>query len=210
MFRPTTTLAEDAYRRWAVPVSACTIASGGRQRHRRGEHGNRNGEPQAFRTQAPNEKCAGDGGHRHDRRQHAVVEHIGQHNQPSRHQEGRPAGYPRDCQNAPVSRPVRNNRLAVPDSPPPRARAEERRRGESPPGTFEKLGGQLTQRDVRKPAGGDRRLRRIDLSLTEERTRHCDAGPRGKQQQPAHPGAVAKQTGQSTQRQYRYEAAPHE
>ena len=144
----------------------------------------------AFRTQAPNEKCAGNGGHCHDRRQHAVVEPIGQHDHPSRHQEGRPAGYPRDRQNTPVSRPVRNNRPAVPDSPPPRARAEERRRGESPPGTFEKLGRKFTQRDVRKPAGGDRRLRRIDLSLTEERTRHCDAGPRGKQQQPAHPGST--------------------
>ena len=27
MFRPTRTRAEDAYRRWAVPLSPCTIAS---------------------------------------------------------------------------------------------------------------------------------------------------------------------------------------
>ena len=74
MFRPTRTRAEDAYRRWAVPLSPCTIASPAvASAVVRGEDDNRHGEPQAFRTQAPDEKCADDGGHRRSRRQHPIV-----------------------------------------------------------------------------------------------------------------------------------------
>ena len=43
-------------------------------------------------------------------------------------------------------------------------------------------------------------VRRIDLSLTEERTGHRYAGARDEQQQPAHPGAVAQRRSSSPRR----------